>query len=181
MVCPTQHGLLKHTTCLTNLPCFEDSVTRGIDVGMPVKMFFHHNQNAGLGNWSSPVAEIGILVKWIGKFSTGGTSHQLLNETFSALHLHTKPGKRFQKGGRGFQGTIWGFRSLYKPFLDYCIQAWSQLFQKDTNHLDEISLLPVCITEVKWQRVCEQRISSLGLLSLESRNPGRSDWCYQDS
>ena len=61
------------------------------------------------------------------------------------------------------------FKSLVRPHLEYCIQAWNPHFQKDIDRLEGVQRRATkLVTSIK-DKTCEERLHILNLTTLETR------------
>jgi hypothetical protein len=61
------------------------------------------------------------------------------------------------------------YKSLVRPRLEYCIQAWSPYLQKDIDGLEKVQRRATRLIEGYWELSYEERLERTGLIPLEKR------------
>ena len=61
------------------------------------------------------------------------------------------------------------YKSLVRPRLEYCIQAWSPYLKKDIDRLEKVQRRATRMIEGYWDLSYEERLERTGLIPLEKR------------
>ncbi|MGL5622948.1 RNA-directed DNA polymerase, partial [Cetobacterium sp.] len=61
------------------------------------------------------------------------------------------------------------YKTIVRPHLEYCVQAWSPYMRKDIAQLEKVQRLATKMIEGQRSKSYEQRLRDLNLYSLESR------------
>ena len=131
----TQHRFLKARSCLTNLLCFLEEITKWIDDRSPVDVVYLDFQKA--------FDKVPVLGRT--------TQEKDLGVTFSAdMKVSEQCGIAASKGNQ-ILGLIRRtirynekllivplYKAIVRPHLEYCIQAWRPYRKKDIDKLERI-------------------------------------------
>ncbi|MGL5756646.1 MAG: reverse transcriptase domain-containing protein, partial [Paraclostridium sp.] len=61
------------------------------------------------------------------------------------------------------------YKTIVRPHLEYCVQAWSPYMRKDIEHLEKVQKLATRMIEGQKGKPYDQRLRDLNLFSLERR------------
>ena len=168
----SQHGFLKARSCLTNMLCFLEEITKWIDVGSPVDIIYLDFQKA-----FDKVPHQRLLLKlkahgigdsitdWIEQWLTDRRQRVVVDGEVSNW-------KSVLSGVPQYKGKkliIPLYKAIVRPHLEYCIQAWRLYRKKDIDTLERIQRRATKMIPELRELSYEERLKECGLTTLETR------------
>ena len=93
-----------------------------------------------------------------------------MNESLSLVVKHTSRNKHSQPSLPGPNRRARQFnKSIVRPHLDYCVQAWRPHYRKDIDKLEKVQRRATRVVEGLEGYSYENRLRILGLTTLETR------------
>ena len=191
LINPSQHGFLKARSCLTNMLCFLEDVTKWVDEGSPVDIIYLNFKKAfdkvphqrlllklkdhGIGNG---------MINWIEKWLIDRRQRVVvdLGLTISADMKVSEQCAIAAAKGNQIIGLIRRnivykekeliiplYKTIVRPHLEYCIQAWRPCHKKDIDILERVQRRLTKMIQKLRNISYEMRLKECGLTTLETR------------
>ena len=183
----SQHGFLKARSCLTNLLCFFEEITKWVDDGSPVDVIYLDFQKAfdnfgkckclhiGPGNPSMNYEMGGtILSKTVKEKDLGVTMNANMKVSEQCRIAASKSNQVLGMIRRNITYKdksliVPLYKAIVRPHLEYCIQVWSPYIRNDIDMLEKIQRRATKLIPGLRDLRYEERLRECGLTTLETR------------
>ena len=185
---PSQHGFLTARSCLTNLLCVFEEITKWVDDGSPVDVIYLDFQKAFD---KVPHQRLILKLKSHGMGNSIVVKEKYLGVTMNANMKVSEQCRIAASKGNQVLGMIRRnitykdtilivplYKAIVRPHLEYCVQAWSPYLRKDIDMLERIQRRATKLIPGLRDLRYEERLKEYGLTTLETRRlrggPNRS-------